>query len=154
MINSLWLYKHKYDADGVLKCHKARLVANGKTQEAGVDYDETFSPVVKPASIRTVLNVALSRGWQIKQLDIQNAFLHGTISETIYMHQPPGFVDRNHPKHVCKSEKALYGLKQAPRAWNARISHFLHSLGFKSTKSDSSLFVYKKGSHRPIFFYT
>ena len=62
MINSLWLYKHKYDADGVLICHKARLVANGKTQEAGVDYDETFSPVVKPASIRTVLNVALSRG--------------------------------------------------------------------------------------------
>ncbi|XP_013614008.1 PREDICTED: uncharacterized protein LOC106320187 [Brassica oleracea var. oleracea] len=85
--------QHKYDAKEVLKCHKARLVANGKTQEAGVDYDETFSPVVKPASIRTVLNVALSRGWQIKKLDIQNAFLHGTISETLYMHQPPGFVD-------------------------------------------------------------
>lgn len=142
VINSMWLYKHKYGADGEHKRHKSRLVANGKTQEEGVDYDETFSPVVKPATRRAVLDVALNRGWEVKQLDVKNAFLHGTISEDIYMHQPPGFVDKKHPHYVCKLEKALYGLKQAPRAWNARFSQYLLKLGFVTTRSDASLFAY------------
>lgn len=145
VINSMWLHKHKHDADGVCTRHKSRLVANGKSQAAGIDYDETFSPVVKPASIRTVLNVALSRGWDLKQLDVKNTFLHGTISETIYMHQPPGFIDKQNPHHVCKLNKSLYGLKQAPRAWNARFSQFLVRLGFVVSKSDASLFVFQKG---------
>lgn len=147
IINSLWLYKHKYDADGVHERHKARLVANGKSQQAGVDYDETFAPVVKPATIRTVMNIDVSRGWDMRQLDVKNAFLHGTISETIFMHQPPGFVDKSKPHHVCKLHKALYGLKQAPRAWNARFASYLFRLGFVSSKSDNSLFVYRKGHH-------
>ncbi|WZZ61833.1 hypothetical protein YC2023_061940 [Brassica napus] len=145
IINSLWLYKLKHDADGVPRRHKARLVANGKFQQAGVDYDETFSSVVKPATIRTVLNLAVSRGWDMRQLDVKNAFLHGTISETIYMHQPPGFVDKINPHHVCKLNKALYDLKQAPRAWNARFATYLTRLGFVTTMSDSSLFVYNDG---------
>ena len=144
VINSIWLYKYKYDADGNLRSHKSRLVANGKTQEEGIDYDETFSPVVKPATIRSVLDIALRNGWEMKQLDVKNAFLHGTISEDIYMHQPPGFVDKDHPHYVCKLEKALYGLKQAPRAWNSRFSTYLQQLGFVTTKSDASLFVYKQ----------
>lgn len=114
----------------------------GNTQEEGVDYGETFSPVVKPATIRSVLDIALNHGWDIQQLDIKNAFLHGNISEDIYMHQPPGFVDKEYPHYVCKLEKALYGLKQAPRAWNARISQSLTRLGFVTTKSDASLFFY------------
>lgn len=98
--------------------------------------------MVKPATIRSVLDIALNKGWDIRQLDVQNAFLHGTITEDIYMHQPPGFVDKKYPHYVCKLEKALYGLKQVPRPWNARFSQLLIKLGFVTTKSDASLFVY------------
>lgn len=79
IVNCMWLYKHKLDADGKPRKHRARLVANGKTQEEGVDYNETFSPVVKPATIRTVLEVSLAKQWPIHQLDVKNAFLHGDL---------------------------------------------------------------------------
>ncbi|GJW50950.1 ribonuclease H-like domain-containing protein [Tanacetum coccineum] len=78
----MWLFRHKYNADGTLSRYKARLVANGSTQLAGIDVDETFSPVVKPATIRTVLSLAISRHWPVHQLDVKNAFLHGSLSET------------------------------------------------------------------------
>ncbi|XP_071686274.1 uncharacterized mitochondrial protein AtMg00810-like [Rutidosis leptorrhynchoides] len=108
----MWLFKHKYDAEGNLRRYKARLVANGRSQQVGIDCDETFSPVVKPALIRTVLSLAVSRHWHIHQLDVKNAFLHGQLSETVYMHQPPGFRDPRYPDHVCLLQKSLYGLKQ------------------------------------------
>ncbi|GJR90398.1 ribonuclease H-like domain-containing protein [Tanacetum coccineum] len=91
IVRSMWLYKHKYNADGSLSRYKTRLVANGRSQQQGIDCDETFSLVVKPATIRTVLILAVSRQWHIHQLDVKNAFLHGHLTETIYMHQPPGF---------------------------------------------------------------
>ena len=81
-----------------------------------MDFDETFSLVVKPDTIRTVLSLALSRGWTIHQLDVKNAFLHGTLSKTVYCAQPAGFEDTAHPDHVCCLNKSLYGLKQAPCA--------------------------------------
>ena len=146
IIRCLWLYKHKYDAHGNFKCHKSRLVANGKSQEEGVDFTETFSPVVKPATIRCVLHVALANAWPVHQLDVQNAFLHGTLDETVYMFQPPGFVSKDHPDYVCKLNRSIYGLKQAPRAWNARFVNFITNQGFKQSKSDASLFVYRNGS--------
>ncbi|GJS52124.1 ribonuclease H-like domain-containing protein [Tanacetum coccineum] len=93
MIRSIWLFKHKFHADGTLSRYKARLVSNSSSQQLGVDFEETFSPVVKPATIRTVLSPAVSRKWPIHQLDVKNAFLNGDLSETVYMHQPPGFVD-------------------------------------------------------------
>ncbi|GJS66520.1 ribonuclease H-like domain-containing protein [Tanacetum coccineum] len=90
---------HKFHADGILSRYKARLVANGSSQQLGVDFDETFSPVVKPATIRMVLSLDVSRQWPIHQLDVKNAFLNGVLSETVYMHQPPGFIDSRYPHH-------------------------------------------------------
>lgn len=138
-------FKHKFDADGALTRNKARLIANGKSQEPGVDFTETFSPVVKPATIRNVLNIGVAQNWPIHQLDVKNVFLQGDLEENVYMFQPQGFVDKNKPNHVCKLKKAIYGLKQAPRTWNSRFAKFLSQLGFITSKADTSLFVYRKG---------
>jgi hypothetical protein len=86
---------------------------------------ETFSPVVKPATIWTVQSIALHYNWNITQLDVKNAFLHGHITDTVFMHQPPGFCDPRYPQHVCRLKRSLYGLKQAPRAWYQRFADYV-----------------------------
>jgi hypothetical protein len=146
VVTEKWIFKHKFHADGSLDRYKARWVLRGFTQRPGIDYDETFSPVVKPATVRTVLTLAHSRDWPIHQLDVKNAFLHGTLSETVYCSQPTGFVDAALPNHVCRLNKSLYGLKQAPRAWYSRFASFLLSLGFTEAKSDTSLFIYRRST--------
>ena len=93
-----------------------------------------------------MLSLALSHQWPVHQHDVKNAFLHGTLSETVYCVQPSGFEDPTHPDFVCQLNKSLYGLKQAPRAWYSRFATFLLSLGFVEAKSDTSLFVYRHGS--------
>ncbi|GJV95120.1 ribonuclease H-like domain-containing protein [Tanacetum coccineum] len=126
-----------FHADGTLSRYKAPMVANGNSQQLGVDFDETFSPVVKPATIRTVLSLAMSRKWLIHRLDVKNAFLNGDLSETVYMHQPPGFVDVRFPNHVCQLQRSLYGLKQAPRAWFQRFAGYATRAGFYHNRSSS-----------------
>ena len=127
VVTGKWIFKHKFNADGTLEQYKARWVLRGFTQRPGVDFAETFSPVVKSATVRTVLSLALSHHWPIHQLDVKNAFLHGTLSETVYCAQPSGFEDPAHSDFVCRLNKSLYGLKQAPRAWYSRFASFLLS---------------------------
>jgi len=102
--------------------------------------------VVKPATVRVVLSLSLSQNWPIHQLDVKNAFLHGTLIETVYYAQPSRFVDSSHPDFVCRLNKSLYGLKQAPHAWHTGFTTHLLSLGFVEAKSDTSLFTYHRGS--------
>ncbi|CAH9136574.1 unnamed protein product, partial [Cuscuta epithymum] len=146
VVGSKWIYKTKFNSDGSVERHKARLVAQGFTQQAGVDFSETFSPVVKPTTVRIVLSLAVSFGWMMRQLDVKNAFLHGNLTEEVYMRQPPGFVHPQFPHHICRLRKAIYGLKQAPRAWFYRFSSFLLTHGFVCSKSDNSLFIFRQGS--------
>jgi histone deacetylase 1/2 len=142
LIGCKWVYKIKKKADGSIERYKVRLVAKGYKQHYGIDYEDTFSLVVKIATIRLVLSIAVSKGWCLRQLDVQNAFLHGILEEEVYMRQPPGFENNEVPHYIFKLDKAIYGLKQAPRAWYSRLSLALQDLGFKASKSDMSLFIY------------
>ena len=144
-IGCKWVFRIKRHPDGTVDKYKARLVAKGNLQEYGKDYFDTFSPVTKPVTIRTVLSLALSRGWSLRQLDVNNAFLHGTLQEEVYMVQPPGYTNPQYPNHICKLKRSLYGLKQAPRAWYMALTSFLLDSGFKKSLADASLFIYNCG---------
>jgi hypothetical protein len=146
IVTSKWVVMHKLRADGTLDRYKARWVLRGFTQRPGVDYDETFIPVVKPATVHTVLTTTVSRTWPIQQLDVKNAFLHDTVSETVFCCQPTGFTDLAHLDLVYRLHKSLYGLKQAPRAWYSRFATYLTTLGFIEAKSDTSLFIFRRDS--------
>lgn len=144
LIGCKWVYRIKRKFDGTLEHYKARLVAKGFHQEQGVDYGETFSPVVKPAAIWTVLTMAVIKAWPIKQLDVHNVFLNGHLNEEVYMHQPSGFIEEMYPHYVFRLLKSLYGLKQSRRAWYFCLHDFLLNFGFVVSKLDASLFMYNR----------
>lgn len=139
IIRCKWVYKTKKNPNGTIKRHKARLVAKGFNQQEVVDYFETFSPVVHPTTIRIIISLALSREWSIRQLDVQNVFLHDDLHETVYMKQPPEFFDPSLPNHVCILSKSLYGFKQPPRTWFQTLSSALLAYGFHGFQYDPSL---------------
>lgn len=147
IIDSKWVFKTKYKADGSIERRKARLVARGFQQTTGLDFEETFSPVIKASTVRIILSIAVHLNWDIRQLDINNVFLNGHLKETVFMFQPEGYVDPAKPNHICKLSKAIYGLKQAPRAWFDSLKDALLNWGFQNTKSDSSLFILKGTDH-------
>ena len=117
----------------------------------GIDFHETFSPVVKPTTVRTDLSLALQRYWQIRQLDVHNAFVNGTLQEEVDMSQSASMRDSSYPDHVCRLRKAIYGLKQAPWAWYDALRTFLVSLGFVTSRADTSLFILRRPSHTVYF---
>lgn len=141
LISCKWVYKVKQNLDGFLERLKARLVAQGYTQQHNIDYSETFSPVVKPPTIRTVLSIAFSSRWPLRQLDVKNAFLHGSLSEEVYMPQPLGFVYPSFSHLDCHPHKVIYGLKQTSRVWFQRFTFFLCELGFIGSTTDPSIFI-------------
>ncbi|XP_029129864.1 uncharacterized protein LOC109816369 isoform X2 [Cajanus cajan] len=136
-----WIFTVKHKADGTIERYKARLVAKGYTQTYGIDYEETFAPVAKMNTVRVVLALAAHFGWDLHQLDVKNAFLHGNLEEEVYMEIPPGFEVKNERNKVCLLKKALYGLKQSPRAWFGRFTKVMVSLGYRQSQGDHTLFI-------------
>ncbi|GJW75323.1 putative ribonuclease H-like domain-containing protein, partial [Tanacetum coccineum] len=142
-IGTKWVYRNKKDDRGIMVRNKARLVAQGYTQEKGIDYDEVFALVARIEAIRLFLAYASFMNFIVYQMDVKSAFLYGTIEEEVYVCQPPGFEDPEFPNKVYKVEKALYGLHQAPRAWYETLSTYLLENGFRRGTIDKTLFIKK-----------
>lgn len=143
VIGTRWVFRNKRDERGIVIRNKARLVAQGYTQEEGIDYEEVFAPVARIEAIRLFLAYASFMGFTVYQMDVKSAFLYGTIEEEVYVSQPPGVVDPDHPDKVYKVVKALYGLHQAPRSWYETLASYLISNGFQRGKIDQTLFTKK-----------
>nr|GEV92527.1 hypothetical protein [Tanacetum cinerariifolium] len=141
MQEELLPFKMQKDERCIVIRNKARLIAQGHTQEKGIDYEEVFAPVARIEAIRLFLDYASFMGFMVYQMDVKSAFLYGTIEEEVYVCQPPGFKDPNHPDKVYKVVKALYGLHQAPRAWYETLANYLLENGFQRGKIDQTLFI-------------
>ena len=136
-----WVFKTKFNENGEVDKYKARLVAKGYCQQYGIDYAEIFAPVARLDTIRIVISLAAQKAWVIYQLDVKSAFLHGEITEEVFVEQPPGYEQKGHESKVYRLKKALYGLKQAPRAWYSRIETYFIKEGFTKCPYEHTLFI-------------
>ena len=148
VIDAKWVFARKYDAEGRLVKHKARLVARGFKQKGQFDYHEVFAPVVRYGSIRVLLDIAIEKNWMIEQSDVSNAFLNGVLDSPVYMAAPPSVIVP--AGKVCALKKGLYGLRQAPKVWNSTIHQFLVSIGFQQSKVDGCMYSINKHGHQLI----
>ena len=142
-----WVFKIKHNADGSISKFKARLVAKGYVQKHGIDYDEVFAPA-RVETIKLIMALAASIGWEIHHLDVKTAFLHGELKEEVFVVQPEGFVVKGQEEKVYKLKKALYGLRQAPRAWNIKLNKILRGLNFQRCSKEPSL--YRKEENKSL----
>jgi hypothetical protein len=140
VVTSKWVYKIKHATDGSVDKYKARFVAKGFSQKEGEDYDETFSPMARYTSIRAIISLDTSMGWNIHQMDVKTTFLNGAIEEEVCIEQPQGFEVHSKDTHICRLKKSLYGLKQALRAWYARMDSYLTRLSFSKIHADPNLY--------------
>ena len=148
-VGSKWVYKVKTDADSSVERYKARLVAQGFSQKYGTDYDETFCPVVRLESFRTIIALAVQHGLKLHQVDVTTAFLNGELEEEVYMRQPEGFIAEGQEHLVCELKKSIYGLKQSPRCWNTVLHNQLTLMGF--VQADSDPCVYRDSGGEAFF---
>lgn len=144
VVKNRWVYRTKVNPDGCVQRYRARLVAKGYSQKAGIDYNETFSPVARYDTVRTLLAVAAAQKLHLSQFDVRTAFLYGTLEEDVFMCQPEGFDDGS--GRICKLQRSLYGLKQAPRCWNNRFLDFMKKEGLQPSSADPCLFVKTGGN--------
>jgi hypothetical protein len=149
VVTSKWVYKIKHAANRSMDKYKARFVAIGFSQKEGEDYDETFAPVARYTSIRAIISLSTSMGWNLHQMDVKTTFLNGAIEEEVYIEQPQGFEVHSRDTHICRLNKSLYGLKQSPRAWYARMDNYLTRLGFSKSHADPNLY-YKVLDNTPM----
>ena len=139
-----WVYIMKHKANGTIERFKVRLVAKGYTQTYGIDYIDTFAHVAKINTIRVLLSLTTNLDWSLQQFDVKNTFLHGELSEEVYMYLPPGcMIPEVHCRKVCKLKKSLYGLKQSLRAWFGGFTKSMRSFGYHQSNSDHTLFLKK-----------
>jgi hypothetical protein len=135
----------KQTPEGKVERYKARLVARGYSQTYGIDYDETFAPVAKMSTVKTLISCAANFGWSLHQLDVKNAFLHGDLQGEVYMEIPHGYSKPEMVGKVCRLRKSLYGLKQSPRACFDRFRRALCGMGFKQCNGDHTVFYKHSG---------
>ncbi|CAB4008956.1 Hypothetical predicted protein, partial [Paramuricea clavata] len=144
-VGSKWVFRVKTDADGTVETHKARLVAQGFSQTFGDDYDETFSPVARFESVRTVIALAAQHGLKLHQMDVTTAFLNGDLKEEVYMKQPEGFIEKGKEQLVCRLRRSIYDLKQSPCCWNSVLDRKLKNMGFVQTTDDPCIYIKEEG---------
>jgi len=142
VVSCKWVYTVKQNPNGKIERYKARLVAKGYSQTYGIDYDETFAPVAKMTTVRTLISCAANLEWPLYQLDVKNAFLHGDLQEEVYMEIPPGFDTAQTKGKALRLKKSLYGLKQSPRAWFDRFRWVMCNMGYRQCNGDHTIFYH------------
>lgn len=142
-----WIFKIKRNSDGSINKYKSRLVVKVYIQRHGIYFEEVFAPVARIETIRFIIALAATNGWEIHHLDVKTAFLHGDLKETVFVSQPEGFKVKGSEDKVYKLNKALYGLRQAPRAWNEKLNKVLEKLNFMKCSKEPSLYQKQEDEH-------